>query len=204
MLLKIYPDNPSEKQLQIVVETLRNGGVVIIPTDSVYAFVCDITKSRAIERIARFKGIKPEKADFSFIFYDLSNISEYVKQISNESFKVMRKNLPGPFTFILHANNKIPKIFHNNKKTLGVRVPDNNIPREIVRLLGNPIMSSSVHDDDEILEYTTDPSLIHERYENQVEMVIDGGYGNNKASAVIDCTGNSIEIIREGFLEPEF
>jgi len=202
MLIKIYPDKPSEQQLQIVVETLRNGGVAIIPTDSVYAFVCDITKSRAIERIARFKGIKPEKAEFSFLFYDLSNISEYVKQISNESFKVMRKNLPGPFTFILHANNKIPKIFHNNKKTLGVRVPDNNIPREIVRLLGNPILSSSVHDDDEILEYTTDPSLIHERYENQVEIVIDGGYGNNQASAVIDCTGNTIEIIREGFLEP--
>jgi tRNA threonylcarbamoyl adenosine modification protein (Sua5/YciO/YrdC/YwlC family) len=204
MLIKIYPENPSEKQLQIVVDVLRNGGVVIIPTDSVYAFVCDINKARAIERIARLKGIKPEKADFSFLFYDLSNISEYVKQISNEAFKMIRKNLPGPFTFILHANNKIPKIFHNSKKTLGVRVPNNSIPREIVRLLGNPILSSSVHDYDEILEYTTDPSLIHERYENQIDLVVDGGFGNNEASAVIDCTGDTIEIIRNGFLEPTF
>ena len=204
MLLKIYPDNPSEKQIRLVTETLRNGGIVIIPTDSVYGIACDITKPRAIERVAQLKGIKPEKADFSFIFKDISGLSEYTKQISNDSFKVMKKNLPGPFTFILNANNKIPKIFKNKKKTLGIRIPDNNIPKAIVQELGNPILSTSVHDDDEILEYTTDPSLIHDRYENLVDIVIDGGYGNNEASTVADCTGEGIEIIREGVEELEY
>ena len=203
MLLKIYPDNPSEREIRFVTEEIENGGVVIIPTDSVYGFACDIKKPRAIEKIARIKGLKPEKADFSFVFYDLSSISEYTKPINNEVFKLLRKNLPGSFTFILNANSKIQKIFKNKKKTLGVRIPDNEIARGIVKELGNPIIISSVHDEDEIIEYTTDPSLIHERYENLVDLVIDGGYGNNEASTIVDCTGAEFEIIREGVKELE-
>lgn len=201
MLLKIYPKNPSAKNIRRVSEVIRNGGLIIIPTDSVYGIACDIFNSKAIQKVASLKGIKVEKADFSFIFSELSEISTYVRPINNNIFKVIRKNLPGPFTFILNANNKIPKIFRSKKKTLGVRIPDNNIVKEIVKELGNPILISSVHDDDEVVEYTTDPSLIYEKYQKHVEIVIDGGYGNNLASTVVDCTDNEINIIRKGVKE---
>ena len=198
MLLKIYPENPNPRYIRMVSECLSDGGIVIYPTDTVYGLGCDIFKAKAIERIAQIKGINVNKANFSFICNDLSQLSDYCKPISNDVFKLMRKNLPGPFTFILNANNNVPKLIQSKKKTVGIRIPDNNIPLEIVRELGNPIMSTSIHDDDEIIEYTTDPELIYEKYQNLVDIVIDGGFGDNEASTVIDCTQDEITIIREG------
>ncbi|KAF0195666.1 MAG: Sua5/YciO/YrdC/YwlC family protein [Bacteroidetes bacterium] len=198
MLLRIYPENPNEKQIRTVVECLMDGGIIIYPTDTVYGIGCDIFKSKAVEKVAQIKGINAAKANFSFICNDLSQLADYCKPINNEVFKLMRKNLPGPFTFILNANNNVPKLIQSKKKTVGIRIPDNNIPLEIVRELGHPIMSTSVHDDDEILEYTTDPELIYEKYSSLVDIVIDGGYGDNEASTVVDCTDDEILIIREG------
>ncbi|HOI87662.1 MAG TPA: L-threonylcarbamoyladenylate synthase [Lentimicrobium sp.] len=198
MLLKIYPENPSPRHIRTVVECLMDGGIIICPTDTVYGLGCDIFKSKAVERIAQIKGIKAEKANFSFICHDLSQLSDFSKPISNEVFKMMRKNLPGPFTFILDASNNVPKLIQSKKKTVGIRIPDNSIPVEIVRELGHPIMSTSIHDEDEIIEYTTDPELIYDKYKNLVDIVIDGGYGDNEASTVIDCTGVEPLIVREG------
>lgn len=204
MLLPIHPDNPSPRQILKVVETLRSGGIVIYPTDTVYGLGCDIFNQKGIERIAQIKHLDIEKAHFSFICYDLSNISEYTRQIDNHIFKIMKKNLPGPFTFILHANNNVPRILKSKKKTVGIRIPDNNIVREIVKELGNPIITTSVIASDEIIEYSTDPSLIHEEYQAIVDLVIDGGYGNNIASSIIDCTSGEVEVIREGMQELQY
>ncbi|MHC1708000.1 MAG: L-threonylcarbamoyladenylate synthase [Bacteroidales bacterium] len=198
MLLKIHPDNPSERQVSIVVDVLRKGGVIIYPTDTVYGLGCDITKPKAIERIAQIKGVKKEKANFSFIAYDLSHISDFTKPIPNNIFKIMKKALPGPFTFILNANNNVPQLLQRNKKTVGIRVPDHKIPAAIVKLLGNPILTTSVHDEDELIEYTTDPELIYEKYGHVVDVVIDGGYGGNIASTVLDCTSDEPVLVREG------
>jgi tRNA threonylcarbamoyl adenosine modification protein (Sua5/YciO/YrdC/YwlC family) len=198
MLLRIHPDNPADRMIRLVVECLYDGGVIIFPTDTIYAIGCDIYKSKAVDRVAQIKGVKKEKANFSFICQDLSHLSEFSKPIDNAIYKMMRRNLPGPFTFILGANNKVPKIFQSKKKTIGIRVPENNIARELVLQLGNPIMSTSVHDDDEIIEYTTDPELIYERYGNQVDFVIAGGYGDNTPSTIVDCTGPEPELLREG------
>ena len=198
MLLRINSYTPDIRQLDKAIRVLREGGVIVYPTDGVYAFGCDVTKSRAVEAIARLKGIKPEKADFSFVFYDLSHIADFTMPIDTRVFKLMKSSLPGPYTFILNANNSIPKLFRNNKKTIGIRVPNNNIARYIARDLGNPLISSSVHDDDEIVEYTTDPSLIYERYKDKVDLVIDGGYGLSIPSTVIDCTGDEPTLIRKG------
>lgn len=198
MLLRIYEENPNDREIQKVVEVLRQGGVIIYPTDTVYGLGCDINQPKAIARVARIRGINLEKANFSFICHDLSNIADYTKQLSNDVFKLMKRNLPGPFTFILEANNKVPKIFKSKKKTVGIRVPDNDIVREIVRQLGNPIMSTSIHDEDEVIEYTTDPELIDEKYEDKVDLVIHGGYGGNEASTVVDCSSDAFEIVREG------
>lgn len=198
MLIKIYPENPDEKRIQQAVDVLKKGGLIVYPTDSVYAIGCDMTNRRAVEKMAQLKGIKLEDANFSLICYDLSNISEYTVQFGTNLYKMMKRALPGPFTFILNANKNIPKLFQSKKQTIGIRVPDNTIARKIVRELGNPLLSTSVHDDDEIIEYTTDPELIHERYENKVDLVIDGGFGNNEASTIINCTGNEPEIIRQG------
>lgn len=195
--IKIYEDKPSEAAIKKVVEVLRSGGLVIYPTDTVYGLGCDITNSKALEKIARIKGIKLEKANFSFVCYDLSNISDYVKQIDTPTFKILKRALPGPYTFILPGNNDLPKEFRK-KKTVGIRVPDNNIAREIVKMLGNPIVSTSIHDDDEVLEYSTDPELIFEKWHNKVDLVIDGGYGDNVASTIIDLSGYEPEVIREG------
>ncbi|WP_158963671.1 L-threonylcarbamoyladenylate synthase [Myroides fluvii] len=195
--VKIYPENPNEKEINKVVEVLRNGGLIIYPTDTVYGLGCDITNTKALERIARLKGIKLDKANFSFVCHDLSNISDYIKQIDTATFKILKKALPGPYTFILPGNNNLPKEFRK-KKTVGIRVPDNNIAREIVRRLGNPIVSTSIYDEDEILEYTTDPELILEKWNNKVDLIIDGGYGDNQASTVIDLSGFEPEIMREG------
>jgi len=198
MIIRLYDENPNLKDILKVVEILRDGGVIIYPTDTIYGIGCDITKPKAVERVARIKNVKPEKADFSFIFYDLSNISDYCKPIPNGIFKLMKKNLPGPFTFILNANSNIPKLFRSTKKSIGIRVPQNNIIREIVKELGNPILSTSVRDEDTIIEYTTDPELIHEKYGDLVDLVIDGGFGGNIASTVIDCIGNEPIITRFG------
>lgn len=196
-IIKIYEDKPSEAAIKKVVEVLKNGGLVIYPTDTVYGLGCDITNSRALEKIAKIKGIKLEKANFSFVCSDLSNLSDYVKQIETSTFKILKRALPGPYTFILPGNNDLPKEFRK-KKTVGIRVPDNNIAREIVKLLGNPIVSTSIHDEDEVIEYSTDPELIFEKWNNKVDLVIDGGYGDNVASTIIDLTGYEPEVIREG------
>ncbi|SFN34222.1 tRNA threonylcarbamoyl adenosine modification protein, Sua5/YciO/YrdC/YwlC family [Paenimyroides ummariense] len=195
--IKIYPDNPNEKEIQKVVKILKEGGLVIYPTDTVYGLGCDITNTKALERIAKIKGIKLEKANFSFVCNDLSNISEYVKNLDTSSFKILKRALPGPYTFILEGNNNLPKEF-KKKKTVGIRVPDNSIALELVKQLGNPIVSTSIYDDDQVIEYTTDPELIFEKWQNKVDVVIDGGYGDNTASTIIDLTGSEPEVIREG------
>jgi tRNA threonylcarbamoyl adenosine modification protein (Sua5/YciO/YrdC/YwlC family) len=195
--IKLYDDYNSEKDLKKVVDILRDGGIIIYPTDTVYGLGCDITKTRGLERIAKIKGVKLEKANFSFICHDLSNLSDYAKQVDTSTFKILKRAVPGPYTFILPGSSTLPKEF-KRKATVGIRVPDNNIIREIVRLLGNPIVSTSIHDDDEILEYSTDPELIFEKWQDKVDLVIDGGYGDNTPSTIIDLTGNEPEVIREG------
>ncbi|MDN3673363.1 L-threonylcarbamoyladenylate synthase [Flavobacterium branchiarum] len=195
--IKIYPDKPSEAAIAKVVKVLKNGGLVIYPTDTVYGLGCDITNSRALERIAKIKGVKLEKANFSFICHDLSNISDYVRQIDTATFKLLKRALPGPYTFILPGNNNLPKEF-KKKTTVGIRVPDNSIALEIVHQLGNPIVSTSIRDEDDVIEYTTDPELIFEKWQNLVDMVIDGGYGDNVASTIIDLSENEPVVVREG------
>lgn len=195
--IKIYEDNPNAKEIAKVVKVLRDGGLVIYPTDTVYGLGCDITKSRALEKIARIKGIKLNKANWSFVCHDLSNLSDYVKQIDTSTFKILKRALPGPYTFILPGNNNLPKDF-KKRKTVGIRVPDNAIIQQLVEALGNPIVSTSIRDDDDVLEYTTDPELIFEKWQHIVDVVIDGGYGDNTASTVIDLSGYEPEVIREG------
>ncbi len=202
--IKMYVDNPAERHIQKIVKVLKDGGVIIYPTDTVYAIGCDITKPKAIEKVAQLKGVKAAKANFSCICYDMSHLSDFTKPLNNNIFKLMKRNLPGPFTFILEANNNVPKLFKANRKSIGIRIPDNNIIREIVKELGNPILTTSLKADDEIIEYTTDPELIYEDYQNLVDIVVDGGYGGNIASTVIDCTSDELEIIRMGDVEPEW
>jgi tRNA threonylcarbamoyl adenosine modification protein (Sua5/YciO/YrdC/YwlC family) len=195
--IKIYENNPNEVAIKKVVEVLKNGGLVIYPTDTVYGLGCDITNTKALERIAKIKGVKLEKANFSFICSDLSHISDYIKQIDTSTFKILKRALPGPYTFILPGNNNLPKEF-KKKTTVGIRVPDNAIALEMVRQLGNPIVSTSIHDEDEVLEYSTDPELIFEKWQNLVDLVIDGGYGDNIGSTIIDLSGFEPVVIREG------
>ena len=201
MLLKIHPENPSLRQILKVVEALKRGGVIIYPSDTVYALGCDISQPKAVDRLARIKGVKLEKSHFSFICYDLSHLSDYTRQVDTSTYKLMKKNLPGPFTFILNANSNVPKLFKSKKKTVGLRIPDNNIAREIVKELGNPIVSTSIHDLDKIIEYTTDPEIIYEEYKDKVDLIVNGGYGNNMPSTIVDCTGDEVEILREGLME---
>lgn len=196
MLLKIYPENPNPKEIDKVVNVLRDGGLVIYPTDTVYAIGCDALNVRAVERICQLKGVDPRKSNLSIICYDLSNISEYAK-VSNAAFKLMKRYLPGPYTFILPTSSELPKIY-KNRKEVGIRVPDNNIIRTLTHELGNPILTMSIHDEDEMVEYSTDPELIEEKYERQVDIVIDGGYGGTEASTVVDCTTDDFTIIRQG------
>lgn len=198
MLLKIFPENPNPKAVGRVVECLNDGGIVIYPTDTIYGIGCDIFKPKSIERILSIVGKKDKKNALTFICHDLSNLSDYTKPIDNSLFKVMKRVLPGPYTFILEANNSVPKLLQSNKRTVGIRIPDNPIVQEIVKVLGHPILSTSMKDDDEIIEYTTDPELIYERYGDLVDIVIDGGYGDNVPSTVLDCTGGEIEVVREG------
>lgn len=198
MLLHIHPDNPNPRLMKQVIECLRDGGVVIYPTDTVYGMGCDIFKLRSIERIAKLKGIDPEKANFSIICSDLSHLSDFTKPIDTRIYKVMRKALPGPFTFILEANGNVPKIFKARKKTIGIRIPNNNIALEIVKQLGNPIVNTSINHEDNIIQYTTDPEEIYEKFNKTVDIVIDGGYGHTQPSTVVDCSNGEFTILREG------
>ena len=198
MLLRIHPENPNPHEIEKVVQYLKQGGIIIYPTDTVYAIGCDIYNQKAVERICLIKGIKLKNAHFSFICFDLSQLSDFTKNVSTPVYKVMRRSLPGAFTFILKANNKVPKLFKSKKKTAGIRIPDNNIARKIVMELGNPLLSTSVHKLEGMDSYPTDPELIYQKYKDLIDMAIDGGYGGNEASTVIDCTGPEPEIIREG------
>lgn len=198
MFLKIYPQNPNPKDIRQVVEVLRNGGLIIYPTDTVYGLGCDITNARAVEKVARYKNVSVEKSNFSFICSDLSHLSDFSKPVSNSVFKLLKQYLPGPFTFILNANSNVPRYFKGKKKTVGIRIPDNSIITEIIRELGNPIMSTSIHDEDKIIEYSTDPELIYERFRDIADIVIDGGYGGNIPSTIVDCTTDFPVVIREG------
>lgn len=195
--IKLYEENPDPDAIKVVTDILRKGGLVIYPTDTVYGLGCDITNSRALEKIARIKGVKLAKANWSFICADLSNLSDYVRQIDTATFKILKRALPGPYTFVLPGNNNLPKDF-KKKKTVGIRVPDNNIAKTLVERLGNPIVSTSIYDEDEVLEYTTDPELIYEKWHKLVDVVIDGGYGDNVASTVIDLSQAEPVILREG------
>lgn len=197
MYIKLFEDNPNERDILKITGVLKEGGVIIYPTDTIYAIGCDIYNTKAVQRVCQLKGIKPEKANFSMICRDLSNIAAYAK-VNNEVFKVMKRNLPGPFTFVLPATNKLPNILMNRRKTIGIRVPDNYIVKAIVEELGNPLLTTSVKADDEVVEYITDPELIYERYEKLVDVVVDGGYGQNVASTVVDCSGDTIEVVRQG------
>lgn len=196
--IRLYEENPDPKKVKQAVDILRNGGVVIYPTDTVYGMGCDITNQRAVEKICKIKGINPKKHNFSIICADLGKIAQYTRVITKPVFKMMKKGLPGPFTFILEASNVVPKILHSNKKTIGIRVPAHNIPRILVEELGHPILTTSIRDEDDVVEYSTDPELIFEKYQHQVDLVIDGGYGQNVASTILDCTGDEVEIVRQG------
>jgi tRNA threonylcarbamoyl adenosine modification protein (Sua5/YciO/YrdC/YwlC family) len=198
MLLRIYNENPNHKHIRQVVELLEEGGIIIYPTDTIYAMGCDIRATRSVEKIARFKGLNPKNPELSLIFHDMSQLSEYTIIRDNNIFKLLKRNLPGPFTFIVQANNQIPKLFKNKKKVVGIRIPDNNIVLELVKELGCPIVTASIHDPDEVIEYTTDPELFYEKYQDFADAVIDGGYGGNEASTVVDCTGEEIQIVRQG------
>lgn len=198
IFLKIHPDNPPKNKIAQVTEVLRKGGIIIYPTDTIYGMGCDLHNNRALERICQLKGIKPEKSNLSFICSDLTHISDYAKNISTQAYKVMKKALPGPFTFVLEASSKVPRLAGVRKKTVGIRVPNNQIPLCIVQELGNPIISTSIHDEDEIIEYATDPELIYEKFRNLVDVVIDGGYGHNVPSTVVDLEDDRFEVLRQG------
>jgi tRNA threonylcarbamoyl adenosine modification protein (Sua5/YciO/YrdC/YwlC family) len=198
MIIKLYPENPNTDRIRKVTWVLEQGGIVIYPTDTIYAMGCDIKAVKTIEKIARFKGLNPGNPDMSMIFSSMSQLSEYTVIHDNNLFRLLKHNLPGPFTFIVPANNQIPVIFKHKKKTLGIRIPDNNITLEIVRDLGRPLMTTSIHNDDEIIEYITDPELIHEKYFEFADLVVDGGFGGNEPSTIVDCTGPEPVIIRQG------
>ncbi len=201
MIIRIHPDNPDERNVQRVVDCLQDGGIVVYPTDTVYGIGCDITNLQAVEKILKFKDINLKKNNLSFICYDMSHVSDYVRPLDNDVYKLMKRNLPGPFTFILNANNNVPKLFRSNKKTVGVRIPDNKIIREVVRVLGNPILSTSVKgygDEDEEVEYIREPELIEERHSHIADIIIDGGVGGYEGSTVVDCTSGEYEILRQG------
>ena len=198
MFIKIYNENPNPKHISRVAAVLENGGIVVYPTDTVYGMGCDVTASRAIENIAGFKGINPNNPDMSLIFHSMSQLAEYTIIRDNNVFKLLKKNLPGPFTFIVPANKQIPSMFRNKKKTVGIRIPDNNIVLALVRELGRPLITTSIHDNDELIEYTTDPELIYEKYRDFADVVIDGGYGSNEPSTIVDCTADEITVLRQG------
>jgi tRNA threonylcarbamoyl adenosine modification protein (Sua5/YciO/YrdC/YwlC family) len=198
MIITIHPKNPEIKKIESVVDCLKKGGVIIYPTDAVYSIGCDLMNARAVERVARIKGVAVDKSNFSLVCSELAEVANYVKPFDTNTFKILKKALPGPFTFILEANTNTPKIFKNKKKTIGIRIPDNKIVHEIVKLLGNPLIATSVHDDDEVIEYTTDPELIYEKYCSTIDLLVNGGYGHNTATTIVDLRNNEAVVVREG------
>ena len=196
--IRLYEENPDPRKITQIVNVLRGGGLIIYPSDTIYGLGCDIFNQKAVDKVRRIKNVNDKKMDLAFVCYDLSHLSVYAKNVSTPVFKLMKKTLPGPYTFILNASSKVPKILKVKKKKVGIRIPNNRIPREIVKELGNPIVTTSLHDDDQILEYATDPELIYEQYKNQVDLIIDGGYGDNQASTILDYSGEELEIIRQG------
>ena len=202
MIITVQTSSPDDRQIKKIVEILRNDGVVIIPTDTIYALICNIYNHKAIERVCRLKNVKLEKSNFSFLFDNLSNISKFTRAFDRNIYKLLNRALPGPYTFILEAGSEVPSIFRAKKKTIGIRIPDHRVVQKIISELGNPVMSTSLHNDDEITEYPVDPSEIYETYGNDVDCVVDGGHGNLIASTVIDCTKGVPEIIREGAGDP--
>jgi len=204
MVFIVHPDNPDQRKINLIVDILNKGGIIIYPTDTVYALGCALTHKKSIARLAQLKGLKTKKANFSIIFNDLSKLTDYTKHIDRPTYKLLNRNLPGPFTFVLTASNNVPKLFDTNKKTIGIRIPDNNIALAIVERLGVPLVTTSLHDEDDIIEYTTDPHLIEEQWEKLVDGIVDGGYGNNEPSTVVDLSNGDIEIIREGISELDY
>jgi len=198
MLLKVHPENPGERHLKIITDCLRSGGVIIYPTDTVYGLGCDIKQIKAVDKVAQIKGIKREKANFSFICHSLSQLSDYTRPINNDIFRLMRRTLPGPYTYILNANSNVPHFFQSRKKTVGIRIPDHKVPLQIVEMLGNPIMTTSIHSDDTFIEYPVDPEEIYENFKKVVDIVIDSGHSGNIPSTVIDCRGNEAIVLRLG------
>ena len=204
MVFIVHPDNPDNRKVALIVDILSKGGIIIYPTDTVYALGCSLAHKKSIVKLAQLKGLKTKKADFSIIFSDLSKLSDYTKHIDRPTYKLLNKNLPGPFTFILNASNNVPKLFDSNKKTIGIRIPDNRITMAIVEALGTPLVTTSLHDEDDIIEYTTDPYLIEEKWQHLVDGIVDGGYGNNEPSTVVDLSDGDVEIVRQGIGELEF
>lgn len=198
MFLEINPYSVDNRKIEEVISILKKGGVIVIPTDTVYSFACDLNNKKGLKKLAQLKGVKLNKANFSLICYDLSTLNEFTKPIDRSTYKLLNKALPGPYTFILNASNKVPKLFDSNKKEIGIRIPANDIARQIVLSLGNALAVTSVHDEDEIIDYTNDPSEIFQRFENEVDLVIDGGIGTLEPSTIIDCTNGEFEVIREG------
>ena len=198
MLLRVHPDNPAPRQIKMIVDVLNKGGVVIFPTDTIYGIGCSIKHIKSVDRIARIKGEKKKQSNYSIIFNTLSMLSGFTKPLDNHLFRLIKRNLPGPFTFILEANNNVPKLFHSKKRTVGIRIPDNLVITNIVTELGHPVLTTSIHDEDEIVEYTTDPELIYEKYMDRVDIVVDAGYGDNEPSTVVDCTSSDFKITRQG------
>lgn len=204
MVFIVHPDNPDSRKISLIVDILNKGGIIIYPTDTVYALGCSLSHKRSIEKLAQLKGLKTKKANFSIIFDDLSRLTDYTKHIDRSTYKILNKNLPGPFTFILNASNSVPKLFDSNKKTIGIRIPDNRITLAIVKELGVPLVTTSLHDEDDIIEYTTDPYLIEEKWASRVDGIVDGGYGNNEPSTVVDLSDGEPDIIRQGIGELTF
>ena len=198
MLLRVHPENPAPRHISMIIDVLDKGGVVIFPTDTIYGMGCSIQHIRTVDRISQIKGEKKNQFNYSFIFNNLSMLSEFTAPLDNHVFKLMKRHLPGPFTFIVEANNNIPKLFHNKKRTIGIRIPDNKVITAIVTELGHPVLTTSIHDEDEVVEYTTDPELIYEKYGDRVDLVVHAGYGDNEPSTVVDCTSGIIEVIRQG------
>ncbi len=204
MIFIVHPDNPDKRKIDLIVDILNKGGIIIYPTDTVYALGCSLSNKKSIAKLAQLKGLKTKKANFSIVFNDLSKLTDYTKHIDRPTYKLLNKNLPGPFTFILNASNSVPKLFDTNKKTIGIRIPDNNITHAIVETLGVPLVTTSLHDEDDIIEYTTDPFLIEEQWQSKVDGIVDGGYGKNEPSTVVNLSDGDIEIIRQGIGELEY
>ena len=198
MILELHPANPNPRDLKKAIDILNRDGVVILPTDTIYAMGCRLDSKKGIERIAKIAGKKPEKVNFSLLCSDLSNIADYTSTIDKAVFRLLKNNLHGAFTFILKANTNVTRYFSGNKKTIGIRVPDNVIAQQLIHELGIPLVVSTIHHEDEILEYMTDPEEIHGKFEHQVDLVIDGGAGGNQASTIIDCSGDEPIVVREG------